>query len=153
MFCDETVSGTSPFIVEEFPNSATEHYQVNMTWSCTTLPAERILPRPVGYSISLDDMGCFGSPAQEIIFRIVNRGGVEWLKVEIYGMPRVNFAVPLYSSPNGKMFNYQQKGVIVRGTIQSHSLTQAVITFDELELNNVSFCSAETYLIPALDIP
>ena len=121
-----------------------------MTWSCATLPADQIHPRPLGYSISLEDLGCYGSPVQDIIFRVVNRGGVERLTVELYGMPRVDFAVPLQNGPNGKNFDYQLKGVSIQGVVKSHGPTQALIKFDEMDLNSIPFCSTGTYTIPVL---
>ena len=148
----QTLSGSAPFIVEEFPNGETENYQVDMTWSCGELPDERILPRPRGYLLELDEIGCYSSPAQDLILRIGSRGPSEMLITELYGLPRVDVRLPISTTENGKSFTYDHDGVSISGTITEVAPTHATVEFSEFDYLGVSFCEEGVYQLPTLQV-
>ena len=146
-FANGVLTGGAPFVVEEVPNSTTNDFRVDMTWTCDTLGDTEVVSPPQGYTFSLSDLGCYGSWPQKITIRPVPYGDAQSMQVELYGMVWGDLNPKLVENDGERDFSFSRSGLQVSGALLSYDGQGASIRLDSASYLGVNLCSTGTYSI------
>lgn len=140
------ISGGAPIVVEEIAIATTPDFEVDLTWSCGTVPVAGERHPSQGYMVSPADLDCTGDWVQEFTLRPIPYLSPQWLHAERYGHVEDREAIKLTPAvAGGYNFDHKRGVVRFRGNISSMSPNGATLTVTEASVAGVNVCDTGTY--------
>jgi hypothetical protein len=141
------VSGGAPLIGEEFAGTTDLDFQVDLEWSCGTVPVQGERHPTQGYILNPTTLGCDGSWKQLFTVRPVPYLAPKHLILERYGHVEDRETIPLTTVQNGYSFDYRRGETRLSGRLSSYNGNGATFVLNEATVADVDVCDAGTYTL------
>jgi hypothetical protein len=143
-----TVSGGAPVVGVELLGTTTADFEVDLEWTCGTVPVQGERHPSQGYLVKPASLDCTGAWKQWFTVRPVPYLAPKYLHLERYGHVEDRQTIRLSPATGGGWnFDHKRGDFRLKGKLASYSSTGASLVLDEVSIAGIDVCDAGTYTL------